>query len=162
MTFDPHTLLRYSRKAYLLVAVLYMGGIYFLSGLSIPFKDTPHPDLLAFCANLFHLPLYTGLGLVLLLGYRDAEAEQGSWFVKRTVFLALSTLALYGAFDEFHQSWSGRTPSVLDFFVDLCGGSFAVCVLKFFIEKTLSQRGLILSTTIIFVLAGVFAFAGMF
>jgi VanZ family protein len=162
MTLDPASLLRLSRSFYLIIAVFYMGGIYFLSSLSIPFEDVRHPNLLAFCANLFHFPLYMGLGIVLLLGFRGEVSGEGPWIVPRTIFISMTVLALYGAFDEVHQSWSGRTPSVMDFLVNLCGGLCALWSLKFLLDRSITRTKLFRLATGMIVLACIFAFAGMF
>jgi VanZ family protein len=130
------SLLRIPRKAYLITAVLYMGGIYYLSSIHIPIEEEVYPFFWSFCANFFHFPLYMGLGMLLLLGLRT---ETGS-LNTRTVFAALCIVALYGAFDEYHQSWTGRNCSVTDFFIDVLGGIAAAVFLKSVLEKTISLR----------------------
>ena len=107
MPFD--FLLRIPRKIYLVAAVAYMGGIYFLSSIHIPIEEETYPFFWSFCANFFHFPLYMGLGSILLLGLRTHTGSLNA----RTVIAALCIVALYGAFDEYHQSWTGRNPSIM-------------------------------------------------
>jgi VanZ family protein len=139
-----------------------MGGIYFLSSLSIPFDDIKHPNPVAFCANMFHFPLYMGLAATLLLGLRAEGAQDGKILENRSILAALGILALYGAFDEFHQSWSGRTPSTMDFLINLCGGICAVWALKYYVEQSLSLRRFFWFSSGIIAVACLCAFYGMY
>jgi len=161
MAADYSSFLKISRSSYGLAAAAYMGLIYFLSSLYIPMDDVPHPNLISFAANLFHLPLYMGLAMVLLLALRSNKNE-GALFPRVTVRNSIFILALYGAFDEYHQSWSGRTPSVLDWLVDICAGAAAVWTLQFLLEKSLAARTLFFRATAVVVLSCALAFAGMF
>jgi VanZ family protein len=162
MNVDRASLIRIPRSTYLAIALGYMGGIYILSSISIPFDDIKHPNPVAFCANLFHFPLYMGLAATLLMGLRAIDSEDGRILKSGSIIAALVILALYGAFDEYHQSWSGRTPSVLDFLVNICGGICAVWALKYYVERSLSIQRLVLFSTGIIAVACVLAFYGMY
>ena len=136
--FDLSPLLtRLPPRPCLALAGMYMVGIYILSSLQITYPDTGTPYLWSFLANLFHFPLYTGLGLLLLLGFRSRKNRDNRELASGTSIPALIVLCLYAAFDETHQSWSGRTPSLLDFFLDACGGLLALLILKYSLEKSL-------------------------
>jgi VanZ family protein len=124
----------------LALSALYMAGIYVLSGLEISFPETGHPWLWSFLGNLFHFPLYTGLGLLLLLGFRSWRRGETAELGTGAALSALAVLALYGAFDEVHQSWTGRTPALSDFMLDICGGLAALLILKTVLEKRIGLR----------------------
>lgn len=162
MFFESSSLLKPSRNTYLVIAVIYMGGIYFLSSLPLPLKDIRHPNLVGFCANMFHFPLYMGFCFTLLLSFRGDQDQKERLIHNRTVLLSMLILACYGAFDEYHQSWSGRTPSVMDFLVDLCGGFCAVWVLRYYLEQSLSKKKFISIVAGFIALACCFSYAGMF
>ncbi len=134
---DLAPLLHLARWAYLAAAAGYMGGIYFLSSLKIRLPDTDYPRVWSFFGNLFHFPLYTGLGLLLLLGFRSTDSRESRVLGFRSVAAALPLLTLYGALDEYHQSFTGRTPSFKDFLLDVCGGLAALLILSCFLEKSL-------------------------
>lgn len=153
MPFDLTPITRIPRTAYLVTAALYMGGIYYLSSIHIPIEEEVYPFVWSFCANFFHFPLYMGLGMILLLGFRT---ETGS-LSQKTIVAALCLLTLYGAFDEYHQSWTGRNPSVTDFFIDVLGGIGAVLFLKFALERTLSLRRFISRFAVLVLLASICA-----
>ncbi len=74
----------------------------------------PHMDKLA------HLLLYAGLGWFTGRALRTRRA--------RPVVLALSAIALFGAFDEWHQALFNRTPDLVDWIADMIGGSFGLMV----------------------------------
>lgn len=128
------------RALYIAGALAWMGGIFLLSSMKIHLPETGNPRLWSFLANFFHFPLYAGLGALLLLGFRRDGEKKGSRLGPRAFVPALAVLALYGAFDEVHQSFTGRTPSVLDFLVDCCGGGAAVVALRFHLEKTMEGK----------------------
>jgi len=132
-------LIRLPRLVCLFSAALYMGGIYILSSLQFSFPDSSYPFILSFLGNLFHLPLYTGLGFLLLLGFRRQRLASGEILGLPVILLALGILALYGAFDEYHQSWTGRTPSFIDFFMDINGGLLASLIMKSSLDKTFTR-----------------------
>ena len=148
------------RGYFLLASVLYMAGIYLLSSLS--FHDTDPSILLSYFANLFHFPLYAGLGMLLLLGFQSKPAEEARAPGPASPVPALLVLGLYGAFDEYHQSWTGRDPSVLDFLVDLCGGFCALLIMKFILDRSTTPRSFAAFFIGITVLACSLAWAGMF
>lgn len=155
-------LTRPSPAFYLISAALYMGFIYFLSSVQIPIEESAHPQLWSYMGNLFHFPLYAGLGCLLLLGFRTRNKEAGAHLETRTLVLALLILAAYGAFDEYHQSWSGRTPSVIDFIMDLNGGLLAVLALKLILDKSLSPGRFLTLFVLLSVLALLLASASTF
>ena len=122
-------LLHAPRSLYLALAGLYMGVIYFLSSLKLDLGESEYPKIWSFLGNLFHCPLYAGLAATLLLGFRRPGPERDH-LPPRAALTALAVLIAYGIFDELHQSWSGRNPSVLDVITDLMGGLLAWLVIK--------------------------------
>lgn len=94
----------------------YMTGIFFLSS-SQGGKSDPEFQLLS---NLFHVPLFSGLALCLLL---SLTGGQWSRPLPYQLYGAISLLAgAYAAFDEWHQSFvAGRSASVGDFLLDCLG-----------------------------------------
>lgn len=155
-------LTRPSPLFYLFTAALYMGFIYFLSSVQIPIEESAHPKFWSYMGNLFHFPLYAGLGCLLLLGFRTSSDDAGVHLRTRTLILALLILAAYGAFDEYHQSWTGRTPSVIDFVMDLNGGLLAVIVLKLILDKSLSPGRFLLLFALLSCLALLLSSASTF
>jgi hypothetical protein len=106
-----HTAIEFNRP-YLLLALVYMGGIYWLSSLSgLVVKGVD--------ADLLHVPLYAGLAFCLLNTMPETRPRQTvSW---RLLGLAFAS-AVYAALDEWHQSFvSGRDASFGDFSLDLLG-----------------------------------------
>jgi hypothetical protein len=100
-------------RPYLLLALVYMGGIYWLSSLS---------DLVVrgVDANLLHIPLYAGLAFCLLNAMSETRPQPIiSWRLLGLVFVSA---AAYAALDEWHQSFVfGRDASLGDFSLDLLG-----------------------------------------
>lgn len=162
MSEKPPPLIQVHRNFYLGIALLYMGGIYYLSSLRLSFDKTDYPDFLSFCGNLFHFPLYTGLGLSLILGFRSSNRSPGRILSRRGIVIALLVLAIYGMFDEYHQSWTGRTPSVSDFLLDLCGGLAAMWFLQFIVDKTLAFKPFFVRFSFLSLAACVLAFVGTY
>jgi VanZ family protein len=140
MFVNPAMLLRVPRAIYSVSALLYMGGIYYLSGLNITIEDTAFPDFWSFCGNLFHFPLYAGLGTLLLLGIRAPATETGPLLNRSTLSIGMVILFLYASFDEIHQSWTRRDPSILDILLDMNGGLCAALILKRLLDKVPNYR----------------------
>ena len=94
-------------------AALWAGVIFLLSSTSHP----PGSDL------LFLIPAGDKLGHLLLYGVLGAALARVRRLQPFIPSLALVVLgALYGASDEFHQSFvPGREVSILDWAADLCG-----------------------------------------
>ena len=161
MTAPPDTLrkriLEAPRGLYLAGALAWMAGIFVLSGMRIHLPESGYPRLWSFLVNFFHFPLYAGLGALLLLGLRSGGGEGTPRLGRRAVISALAVLALYGAFDEIHQSFTGRTPSVLDFLVDCCGGGAAMAVLRFHLEEGLERRRFLALLGLLVLAAALFA-----
>lgn len=101
---------------YGVAAIGYMTGIFILSSLQGG-KSGPAVQLLA---NLFHIPLYFGLALLLLL-----SVTGGQWYrsVSCQLYLAIGVLAgIYAGFDEWHQSFvAGRFAGASDFLLNCLG-----------------------------------------
>ena len=100
-------------------AVLWAAVLFFLS--AVP--DLPETGLLSRVPagdKLVHLGLYAVLGACLAWGHRRHPGRPPS---RAWVHVALIVAgALYGATDEWHQSFvPGRDASVLDWLADLCG-----------------------------------------
>jgi len=131
---------RFSRTFYFVSALCYMGCIYILSSIKIHMPDSSYPIFLSFCANLFHSPHYAGLGVLLNLSLRTHDPSSLPTLTLKSIIISLLVLIAYGAFDEYHQSWTGRTPSIMDLCSDISGGIFAVLILKHFIDNSPTRR----------------------
>ena len=71
--------------------------------------------------KLFHAGLFGMLSILLFFALRYERGLP----VMKAAFLAVLITAAYGAFDEFHQSFTpGRMPDIRDWLADLAGGSF--------------------------------------
>lgn len=106
-----------------LPAVLWMAFIFYLSAQSRPLR-TP-PTGLSYIA---HFGEYAVLAFLLFW----AQLSRGSWKGRLTLSLAISFIlaTLYGASDEFHQSFvPGRDASPLDVAADATGAAFALILI---------------------------------
>lgn len=112
-------------------AVLALGWAALIHRLSSqPFDSVPRGGLWAFASNAAHVPLFGLLALWLALALPRARGESRSWpaLTRRAAALVLLAVALYGALDEWHQSTTGRTPSVLDWATDVAAAAWVVLV----------------------------------
>ncbi len=108
-----------------LLALAWMGGIYFLSGQS----NLPLPvegwwsGLLSWSA---HFTEYAVLAGLLWLALRLSPK-----LARHATAIAFALAALYALSDEVHQSFvPGRMPDVRDWLVDLAGAALAVWLLS--------------------------------
>jgi VanZ family protein len=97
-----------------LPVALYLGLIFYLSSLANPLPVlTQHV-----WDKLLHATEYAGLGVLLVRGLRG---EGMPW--RTAVLLAMLLASLYGASDEWHQSFvPGRDSDVNDWYADTVGG----------------------------------------
>jgi VanZ family protein len=73
-----------------------------------------------------HLFVYFVLMILLVLALRASIKLSN----KQIYLLAFLIVAIYGLSDEYHQSFvPGRTPTLVDWFVDLIGAGLALLVL---------------------------------
>jgi VanZ family protein len=100
-----------------LPAALYAGVLFALSAQPNPLPFLPPEILLQ--DKLLHGLAYTVLGVLLVPGFRGAGCS-----VRCAFLLAVALASLYGASDEFHQSFvPGRTADVLDWVADTLGAA---------------------------------------
>lgn len=110
-------------RIYRAAALFWMAIIFFLS--SQP--SLPVPGMFSGQDKLMHFIFYGVLGLFIARGLSPWRGEL-SW---AQIGLATLLVALYGASDEFHQSFvPGRSPSVGDLIADTLGGFFAAWLFK--------------------------------
>lgn len=104
------------------IAVLsWMGFIFWLSSKS---KVIPVINPLAsyFISSLGHIIVYA---VLYLLVHRAIHCSVG-FTNKKTIWLSLLIMFLYGISDEYHQSFvPGRESSIMDLGFDLLGGMIA-------------------------------------
>lgn len=114
-------------------AILWAALLFFLSSL----PSTKIPDFGIAYEDLFlHFLAYSVFGVFLSLAASDAD-----WQIRlrRVIFAALIGI-LYGASDEFHQSFvPGRFPAVSDFCADSLGILFGCFV---FVKWSAKRRWL--------------------
>lgn len=103
-------------------AALYAAVIFALSSQPNPLPFLP-PELLL-QDKLLHSLAYAILGALLVPGFR------GVGFSPRSAFLlAVGLASLYGATDEFHQSFvPGRSADVLDWVADTLGAALGAAL----------------------------------
>ena len=100
-----------------LPAALYAAVLFALSAQPNPLPFLP-PELLL-QDKLLHGLAYTVLGALLVPGFRGAGCSGRS-----AVLLAVALASVYGATDEFHQSFvPGRNADVLDWVADTLGAA---------------------------------------
>ena len=102
-----------------LPALLWAGGIFWLSALPHPPK--PGPDFI-YKDKVAHWMLYCVLGWLVAYALRRGH----NLSLPKTVILAILITSAYGATDEFHQWFvPNRTCDVIDWLADTLGGSAA-------------------------------------
>jgi VanZ family protein len=105
-----------------LPAVVYAGIIFALSAQSNPLQFLP-PELLL-QDKLLHAIEYAALGALLVPALRLAGRSPVA-----ALALAVGLASLYGATDEFHQSFvPGRSADVLDWVADTLGAALGALV----------------------------------
>lgn len=99
-----------------LAPVLYLAGIFYMSSQSHPFLEPPHWDG---ADKVAHFGAYAGLGALLCRAYRGSGLTGSA-----ALWLTLLTASLYGASDEWHQSFvPGRSADPSDWLADTLGAA---------------------------------------
>jgi VanZ family protein len=97
--------------------------IYYLSA-QPDLPGPPEPWLATLFANSAHFGVYALLAFWWWRALRSFQKTQSAWVI---LLLAFLISVLYGASDEFHQSFvPGRDPSLLDWLVDMAGAATAL------------------------------------
>jgi VanZ family protein len=105
-----------------LPALLYAAIIFLLSARSDPFHFLPHG--LTLQDKLLHAMEYAALGALLVPGLRKVGLTP-----RGALLLAVALASLYGATDEFHQSFvPGRDSDVLDWVADTLGAAIGAAM----------------------------------
>ncbi len=112
------------KTVWLFLLVAYSGLIFYLSNQ----PSLPVPGLFLHQDKLFHAAAYGVLGLLAFNYFRY-------WSIERSVVLMLSFgfCAIYGASDEWHQSFiAGRDADVFDWLADCVGAAIVlICCYRF-------------------------------
>lgn len=104
-------------------AVLWAAMIFGLSSMS----SLPRPPG-GFTDKHAHFGTYGVLAALVVWGLTDRAPARTTWV---TAAAAVALAALYGASDEWHQSFvPGREPSALDIAADTAGAAIAAVVLR--------------------------------
>jgi VanZ family protein len=116
----------------------WLGAALFLSWAALMFilSAEPAPEigrilrpLGAWGHNTLHAPEYAVFALLFL--WATARANEKLADTRRRVWVCVVVVLLYGASDEWHQSFTpGRDASVCDVLTDLTGGVSAVLLLR--------------------------------
>ena len=122
------------RLAWAGVAIGWAGLIWYLSSQTM--EQAPGGPLWRFLANGVHVPLFGLLALWLALALPRTQAGErttgrvSGWPALRLPLAVgcAALAALWGAIDEWHQSTTGRTPSVFDWITDAVAASWVVTV----------------------------------
>lgn len=120
------------RAVWGLVAAAWIAGIWRLS--EIKGAGIPGTFAWSWIGNSAHALLYglLALWLAFALPRRPGVTARG-WADLRPAFIAaiLVVVAVYGAVDEWHQSWvAGRTVSLADWLTDVTGASVVLWVAR--------------------------------
>ena len=107
-------------------------------GSSLPSAKASDNGVIDFAAHkLAHIVEY---GVLYLLYYRSVAGNFWDQKIEK-VLQSLLFIVLYGAFDEYHQSFvPGRSPRARDVFIDLLGGILAYFLWRYLRQKALSKR----------------------
>ena len=102
-----------------------MALIFYLSSMSEPLESLPDVDW-GPIDKVYHLVEYAVLGFLLA---RAIVYTSPRFFPASTWIIALSIAGVYGASDEWHQSFvPGRYPTVSDWIVDAVGSALGVLI----------------------------------
>lgn len=119
---------------HLTTVFVYLGLIFTLSSLEVgPILEIGFLETVLF--NFFHVPLYFGLSIPLALyGRKIFKVEDGGPYRWNWVFFTIAILIVYAASDEYHQSFTGRQPAVMDLISDAIGGVGGLLVLSYILD----------------------------
>lgn len=117
------------------IAILvYLGLIFLLSSTDFePVFDIGFLETVFF--NFCHVPLYLGLSLPLALyGRKIFRVEAGGPMRWNWILFTTLILIVYALSDEYHQSFTGREPAVLDLISDAIGGIGGLLVISYILD----------------------------
>ena len=84
--------------------------------------------------KLMHASVYFILTLLLINAFYQSGVRGKKIFIYSIIFCFL-----YACSDEFHQSFTQRTPSFLDVIIDTCGGTIAIFLILIIKKIKLKQ-----------------------
>jgi len=122
--------------------VLHASGIWLLSSMSEVGSESDSL-VLAILGNAAHAPLFGILGLWLAA---LVLREEGGWarVTPGACLFVLGFVGLYGALDEWHQSFvPGRKSSPLDLVTDLVGGACVLWIVAYLGAPSRTEGGLV-------------------
>lgn len=120
---------RSSRPPALGLFVGWCALIFFLSAQPVEEPGSIHHPVRAWFQNLLHAPEYGVYAVLFLWATARAKAPLAS--APGRVALAVLAVLVYGALDEWHQSFTfGRDASVFDVLTDLAGGWLAAALVR--------------------------------
>jgi len=109
------------RRLWLLMALAWMAMLFYLSHQ----PRLPAPSLFSGQDKLVHALVYGALGVMLLVA-QSSHAGRYRW---RQIAISVLIASLYGASDEWHQSFvPGRSAELADWVADTVGALLAVLV----------------------------------
>jgi len=123
--------------AYWVPAILYAFGIFSLSSFSRP-PTPPGAQETPFFAEYAHFFEYMFFGIILYVAFSSLKNVKLGY---RAPALAIITGVLYGASDEFHQTFvPGRSGTISDFLVDCLGVATAQLIFGIWYNIKLVNR----------------------
>ncbi len=143
----------YTERGHLLhgvAIVVYLGLIFALSSMKFePVLDIDFVETLFF--NFCHVPLYLGLSIPLALyGRKIFEVEAGGPTRWNWILFTVSILIVYAISDEYHQSFTGREPAVMDLVNDAIGGIGGLLVISYILDGRPGRKDFWLSCASLF------------
>lgn len=127
-------LLRVRPLAWVLLSFAYAGGIALLSALPAKSFGRPGP-FVAWLGNLFHAPLFFGLGACVALALVERDDAAGPRLGGRRALLAVALTLGYAIVDETHQRFvSGRSSDPFDLLTDGAGAAAAAMCVRMLVE----------------------------
>jgi len=129
---------RRSRRLWGVVA-LYATGILVATSVPVP-PGLPAPEG---SDKVVHLLMYAGLAALVsrALGERLGLREQRRLVAALCFLRAFIGCCLFGAFDEWHQQFVGRTTSLADWLADALGAMLGAACMLWYLSKDRRKSG---------------------
>ena len=133
-------LLHFQRASFALLALLWIGLIAYLSSQTL--EAAPGGPIWRLLGNGVHVPLFGFLALWTALALPRQTPNHWPRLNAKSSLGIILFVAANGAIDEWHQSFSGRTPAATDVLTDIVAATWVVVVATYVGSEQAQSRGL--------------------